>query len=107
MKSEYAPKDVVSVALPLHSPRLVLRRLAGDDLEAFLAYRNDANVARYQSWKGIGRAEAIEFIQRQGSSEPTRLGEWLQIAIALRETGLLIGDCALKVHAEDTRQATL
>jgi aminoglycoside 6'-N-acetyltransferase len=34
-------------------------------------------------------------------------GQWLQIAIALKHTGQLVGDCALKVHAADERQATI
>src|SRR4051812_44270953 len=106
MRPNNAPTDEGSPRLPLHSPRLVLRRLAADDLEPFLDYRNDPNVARYQSWEGIARAEAIEFIARHGSSNPTRPGEWLQIAIALRPTGLLIGDCGLKVEADDVQQAT-
>lgn len=34
-------------------------------------------------------------------------GEWLQIAIALKDTNALLGDCAFKVQAHDPRQATI
>lgn len=93
--------------LPIHTSRLVLRHLRGPDLETFLAYRNDPAVARYQSWESFNRAEATAFIARQGLQEPARPGQWLQIAIALRETDALIGDCALKVNRDDPRQATI
>jgi RimJ/RimL family protein N-acetyltransferase len=93
--------------LPLHSARLVLRRFNDADLQPFLAYRNDPEVARYQSWSACSLAEATEFIQQQKSGQPGVPGRWLQIAIALENSGLLIGDCAFQVHAKDERQATI
>jgi len=69
-------------------------------------YRNDPNVARYQSWTGFTEAEALAFIEQHQVQEPARPGRWLQIGIALRESNLLIGDCGLHVHANDPRQAT-
>ena len=42
----------------IETPRLVLRRFDAGDLDAFVAYRADADVARFQSWEaGYGRAE--------------------------------------------------
>lgn len=38
-------------ALPLLTKRLHLRHFQDSDLESFLAYRNDPEVAKYQSWK--------------------------------------------------------
>lgn len=92
--------------LPLHSPRLVLRRFAAGDGAAFAAYRNDPDVARYQSWEGCSAAEAARFIRAQQAQELVP-GEWLQMAVALREANTLIGDCALKIHETDRRQATI
>jgi len=34
----------------IESERLILRHFEDSDLPAFLAYRNDPEVARYQSW---------------------------------------------------------
>jgi len=93
--------------LPLGAPRIVLRRFARPDVNAFQAYRNDPHVARFQGWRGISRREAIAFVGRQQLQEIAKPGEWLQMVIALRPTGQAIGDCALKVHAADTRQATI
>jgi RimJ/RimL family protein N-acetyltransferase len=93
--------------LPLFTRRLVLRRFTMADVEAFLAYRNDPDVARYQSWEGCTRTEAERFIRDQQSQEPGEPGQWSQIAIALKEEGTLLGDCALRVHTPDVRQATI
>lgn len=92
--------------LPLDSARLVLRRFADGDALAFAAYRNDPEVARYQSWTGCSAAEAAAFVHEQHSQELVP-GEWLQIAVTLRQTDALIGDCALKIHESDPRQATI
>jgi RimJ/RimL family protein N-acetyltransferase len=35
----------------LTTQRLVLRRFGPEDLDAFVAYRSDPEVARYQSWE--------------------------------------------------------
>jgi RimJ/RimL family protein N-acetyltransferase len=92
---------------PLHTPRLVLRRFTEADTGAFLGYRNDPEVVRSQNWTGCTAAEAAGFIRRQQSQEAGVPGEWLQIAIALQETNELIGDCGVRVHAADARQATI
>lgn len=93
--------------LPLPTPRLVLRRFTEADVAAFFAYRNDPKIARYQSWEGIELAAATEFVRHQQLQEAGVPGQWLQIAIALKDTNALIGDCALKVQAHDPRQATI
>jgi RimJ/RimL family protein N-acetyltransferase len=93
--------------LPLHTPRLVLRRFTEADVAAFFAYRNDPKIARYQSWEGIELAEAASLVRRHATQPFGVPGEPLQIAVALRETNELIGDCMVRIHAPDTRQATI
>lgn len=93
--------------LPLYSPRLVLRRFTEADLAPFMAYRNDPAVAQYQSWEGCSQEAAASLIREQQTQEPGRPGEWFQIAIAKKEQGVLLGDCALHVHSPDARQATI
>lgn len=93
--------------LPLDSPRLVLRRFNDGDVAAFQAYRNDPEVARFQGWESFSLAEATLFVARQEMQQIALPGQWLQIAISLKRTGQLVGDCALKVHATDARQATI
>lgn len=93
--------------LPLLTPRLVLRRFSEEDVGAFLGYRNDPEVIRYQNWNGCTAVEAAEFIRRQQAQEGGVPGEWLQIAIALKATNEIIGDCGVRIQTADTRQATV
>jgi RimJ/RimL family protein N-acetyltransferase len=93
--------------LPLYAIRLVLRRFTEADMEAFLVYRNDPDVARYQSWEGGSRPEAETFIGGQQTQKPGVPGQWFQVAIALKKADTLLGDCSLRVHTPDARQATI
>jgi RimJ/RimL family protein N-acetyltransferase len=92
----------------LTSQRLVLRRFRADDLDAFVAYRSDPVVARFQSWAApypVGRARQL--LRELEGIHPDTPGEWFQFAAALRETDRLIGDCAALVRADDPRQAEI
>lgn len=91
----------------LETTRLRLRRFTDADLPIFMAYRNDPEVARYQSWERINELEARVFIQEQKEAQPGIPGLWFQIAIELKETGMLVGDCALKIEEYDERQAEI
>ena len=91
----------------LETDRLILRHFTDADLVPFMAYRNDPDVARYQGWEGISEAEAHTFIAEQKLVQPGVPGQWFQIAIALKETGMLAGDCALKINEHDERQAEI
>ncbi len=81
----------------LETPRLVLRRFRESDLASFIAYRNDREVARYQSWDSISRAEAERFIKQQSHQRPGVPGRWFQFAAEVKAGGALAGDCALLV----------
>jgi RimJ/RimL family protein N-acetyltransferase len=87
----------------LESPRLILRNFQESDLSAFLAYRNDPEVARYQSWDSVSALEARAFIQEQQTALPGAPGQWFQFALELKETGALVGDCGLRIEAHDPR----
>jgi RimJ/RimL family protein N-acetyltransferase len=90
----------------LESERLILRRFADSDLAPFLAYRNDPGVARYQAWDSCTKNEATAMIEALKSLQPGTPGEWFQFAIERKETGALIGDCALMVE-QDGLQAEI
>jgi len=84
--------------------RLVLRRFAPDDAEAFSAYRSDAEVARLQSWETpFGLDQARAFIAGLGAAHPDSEGQWFQFAVTL--SGGLIGDIGL--HAPDGDPASV
>jgi RimJ/RimL family protein N-acetyltransferase len=91
----------------LRSERLVIRRFATADAEAFNAYRSDPEVARYQGWDSCSLDEAQQFIRSLEGLAPGSAGRWFQFAVALIESQQLVGDCALRCTHADPRQAEL
>lgn len=90
----------------LESERLLLRRFAGGDLPQFLAYLNDPQVARFQSWESYSEQQARDVIERQKNLAPGLPGQWFTFALELKGTGALVGHVALKTQ-EDARQAEI
>lgn len=86
--------------------RLSLRPFRVDDLETFVAYRSDPEVARYQSWdRTYSMADAESFLSSQREVEFGQPGEWLQLAIVDRDTGTVCGDCAVRVVTDQPATA--
>lgn len=96
-----------SLFTTLESPRLILRHFRDTDLSIFVGYRNDPEVARYQSWTTVNEREARHFIEEMKNAQPGIPGEWFQFAIEHKTSRQLIGDCAMQVKAEDGRQAEI
>lgn len=91
----------------LETPRLRLRSFQDADLPTFLAYRNDPEVARYQSWDTTSESDARTLIREFGRTAPGTPGEGVQIAIALKSSGELIGDIFFLTWATDPRQGEI
>ncbi|MBN8657872.1 MAG: GNAT family N-acetyltransferase, partial [Anaerolineae bacterium] len=92
----------------LHTQRLLIRNFTASDLEAFLAYRNDPEVAKYQSWSvPYSREKAEALIREMQDVHAPKVNDWLQLAIELKTTGELIGDVAFVIKADDIRQAVI
>jgi RimJ/RimL family protein N-acetyltransferase len=89
----------------LVTERLVLRALRPDDAETMLAYRADPDIMRYQSWEPQSLDDVHAFIAGLATSEPYAPGTWRQLAITLRATGELIGDCGVHVPQHAPEQA--
>jgi RimJ/RimL family protein N-acetyltransferase len=86
--------------------RLRLRLFRADDLPAFVAYRSDAGVARYQSWDTTySMADAERFLASQREVVFGEPGGWVQLAAIDRATGALCGDCAVRVVTEQPATA--
>lgn len=92
--------------VPISTERLVLRSFRDADLDEFLAYRNDPDVARFQSWERISHDGAVAFLRGNTQSSLGTPGRWQQIAIALRPGDHLIGDIGLFLR-DDGRSAEL
>jgi RimJ/RimL family protein N-acetyltransferase len=87
---------------PLNTARLVLRPFGQRDLAPFTAYRNEPEVARYQSWSSYSAQEADAFLAQQDGLVFDTPDSWFQVAVERREDGVLVGDVA--VHFFDEGQ---
>ncbi len=88
----------------LAGERITLRRFRPDDLPAFVAYRSDPAVARYQSWDApYPEQDGRKLIGDLLAQHPDTPGDWYQYAAALRSTGELIGDVGVGTDADDAR----
>jgi RimJ/RimL family protein N-acetyltransferase len=96
------------MAAEIVTERLRLRPFQVDDLEAFVAYRSDPEVARYQSWDdSYSLTDAQSFLASQRQLKLGQPGEWLQLAIVDRCTGGLCGDCAVRVEIDPPATAEI
>jgi len=88
--------------------RLSVRPFQVDDLEAFVAYRSDPQVARYQSWDPTySMADAESFLSSERELVFGQPGDWLQLAIVDRETATVCGDCAVRVATDQPATAEI
>jgi RimJ/RimL family protein N-acetyltransferase len=86
--------------------RLKLRLLAHADVPAFVAYRRDPEVARYQSWDtSYTTADGERLVASQQGVDFGQPGPWVQVAAIDRATGALRGDCAVRVATDPPRTA--
>ena len=77
--------------------RFDLGRFRRADLPAMLEYRNDPEVARYQSWESdLSMEDAERFLAGQEGVAIGDPGEWLQLAIRERATDRLCGDVGVQ-----------
>lgn len=89
-----APDHPLLARLPIAAGEVRLRALRAADLDDFLGYRGDPEVARYQGWHTMDRDGAQAFL-RSALPLPWRNGEWAQIGIARRSDDRLVGDIGL------------
>jgi RimJ/RimL family protein N-acetyltransferase len=93
---------------PLRTARLDLRPHRRDDLEDLIAFHSQPEVVRYIPWPVRDREQtriALEAKVGQGVlSEP---GQWLVLAMEVRETSTVIGEVLLKWESEPNRQGEI
>jgi RimJ/RimL family protein N-acetyltransferase len=85
--------------------RLRARPFTAADVVPFAAYRADPDVARYQSWSDFTLQDATAFVESLRGEEPGVPGEWFQVALEAHAEGVLVGDLALHVDADEPRIA--
>ena len=89
------------------SPRLRARPFTPADLDEFVAYRADPDVARYQGWSDYTTESGRALIASMQDLSPGVPGAWYQFALEERTAPGLVGDLALKVDEHEPREAEL
>ena len=87
-------------ALPLRTPRLLLRPFAPGDVEALLPVHGDPEQVRFVPYAPRDRAGVVGVLERKVTS--TRLaqeGDLLELAVVLADDGTLIGDVLLALRS--------
>jgi RimJ/RimL family protein N-acetyltransferase len=92
---------------PLRTERLLIRNLEPGDAEAFFAYKRLPEATQYQYWRPQSLEEIEAFIARMQGVEPDAPGEWLQLAVCLKDSGAMVGDVGLHFLPDDRRQAEI
>jgi RimJ/RimL family protein N-acetyltransferase len=83
--------------LNIETQRLNIRHLILSDLADFYIYRSNPEVTKYQTFDVMTMKEAETFINDNAKKQFGSAGEWVQYAIESKETGKLIGDCAIRL----------
>ena len=96
-----------TVFTTLETPRLRIRRFTLKDAGSMAAYRGLPAVARFQNWTRWDVPDAEGLIAGMEDSEPGWPGWWFQVALELKETGELVGDCGLHTLREDRPQGEI
>ena len=75
--------------------RLTIRAFEARDIDALMAYRNDADWMHYQGFKGLSREQ-----YEAALLGPQAEAEGMQLAVVEKATDTLIGDLYLKAEAD-------
>ncbi|MFI7428688.1 GNAT family N-acetyltransferase [Micromonospora sp. NPDC049836] len=93
---------------PILTPRLALRPHRADDLDDLLEFHGDPEVVRFLPWPVRDRAATkAALTAKLGQAALTEPGQWLVLAVELRETKTVIGEILLKWASAEHRQGEL
>lgn len=89
-------------ALPITTEHLELRQHRPSDVDDMLEFHSDPEVVRYVPWPVRTREQVEAALQpRLSAGRVERVGDWLILAIVLRESGTVIGEVLMKCSAVD------
>ena len=93
---------------PIATARLDLRPHRTGDLEDLLMFHSDPEVVRYIPWPVRDREEtAVALDLKTVRDSIAEEGDWLILAVELRETGQVIGEVLLKWDSELHRRGEI
>lgn len=93
--------------LQIETPRLILRRFRTEDADAIYRYRSHPSVTQFQPWRPGNVAEVEALIESQFTVQPQTPDTWLRLAITLKDSKIVIGDCSMRFFSDEPRQVEL
>ena len=90
-------------AYPIETERLMLRPYTEDDFEAFYGMQSRSDIVRYLYW-GVRTADEVREVFETKVTQRTAIeheGEGLQLAVELRDSGVVAGDVVLVWVSEE------
>jgi RimJ/RimL family protein N-acetyltransferase len=88
--------------------RLLLRPFTADDFEPLLAIQSRPDVARWLYWEARGSDEVRTSLQNKVRAVAlTEDGDWVSLAVVLKQSDDLIGDCMLRLVSREHRQGEI
>ena len=93
--------------MELTTDRLILRDFVFDDWLAVLAYQRDPRYLRYYRWADRSSQDVQRFVQMFLDQQQAQPRVKYQLAIELKPTGQLIGNCGIRQEAMGEPQADI
>jgi RimJ/RimL family protein N-acetyltransferase len=93
--------------MQLHTPRLLLREFVADDWPAVLAYHNDPLYLRFYHQTEETEAGAKDFVQMFLGQQVEQPRHKFQLAMVLKSTDELIGNCGIRVNDPKQGEANI
>ncbi|MFN0071328.1 MAG: GNAT family N-acetyltransferase [Chloroflexota bacterium] len=91
----------------LETERLILREFAATDAPAVLAYQSAPEFLQLMPWDEYALEHAQELVAMFLAWQQERPRLKFQLAVTLRSSGRLIGNCGIRSECVDAREATL
>src|SRR5688572_24831765 len=109
MQSIIVPKKSAETAgklpIPIHTPRLLLRRLKADDWKDVLEFMSDEALYQYIDWSPLDEEGVIGWLEADSSARLTDDRRTLYLGIELAASSKVIG-CATIAYDDDMRLQT-
>ncbi|MBE2222030.1 MAG: GNAT family N-acetyltransferase [Anaerolineae bacterium] len=93
--------------MELSTAHLNLREFRENDWPAILAYQQDPRYLQYYAWTERTAADVQAFVQMFLDFQIAQPRTKFQLAIVLKETGQLIGNCGLRLKSADAFEADI
>jgi len=93
--------------MELETARLRLREFVPDDWRAALAYEDDPRYMRFYEMTERTEADVRAFVQMFLDQQAENPRCRFQLAVTLKESGALIGNCGIRVNNAEWREANI